>query len=116
VENRHGTSAGMPHRVAGMPHRVAGRPLTHGRPDQDLAARITVRQLMRIYQIIGLAEGGHDMSAALRDVQMFILAVAHESGSAPFGADITAAEAWDDVARWDLVDIRGHQLRPGEVA
>ena len=75
-----------------------------------------MRQLMRIYQIIGLAEGGHDMRAALRDVQMFILAVAHESGTASFGADITAAEAWADVARWDLVDVRGHQVRPGEVA
>jgi len=109
VENLHGTSAGMP-------HRVDGRPLTHGRPDDDLAARITVRQLMRIYQLIGLAERGHDVRAALRDVQMFILAVAHESGTAPFGADITAAEAWDDVARWDIVDIRGHQVGPGEVA
>jgi hypothetical protein len=96
-----------------MPHRLDGRRPTSGRPDDELAARITVHQLMRIYQIIGMAEGGHDMSAALRDVQMFILAVAHESGTGSFGADITAAEAWDDVARWDLVDVRGHQVRPG---
>lgn len=109
MENLHGSTADMP-------HRLDGRRLTSAHPDDELAARITVRQLMRIYQIIGLAEGGHDMRAALRDVQMFILAVAHESGSGTFGADITAAEAWDDVARWDLVNIRGHQLRPGEVA
>jgi hypothetical protein len=102
---------------AGMPHRPDGRALTSRHPDDDLAARISVRQLMRINQIIGLAEAGHDMTAALRDVQMFILAVAHESGTVSFGADITAAEAWEDVARWDLVDVRGHRLRrPGEVA
>lgn len=103
MENLHGSTAGTP-------HRFDGRRLTSGRPDDELAARITVQQLMRIYQIIGLAEGGHDMRAALRDVQMFILAVAHESGTGSFGADITAAEAWDDVARWDLVDVRGHQV------
>jgi len=106
VENSHaGTNGG--------PHRSDGRRLITRRPDDGLAARITVHQLMRIYQIIGLAEAGHDMSAALRDVQMFILAVAHESGAGSFGADITAAEAWEDVARWDLVDVRGHQVRPG---
>ena len=109
MQNRHGTSPGMP-------PRSDGRRVTSGPSDDDLAARITVRQLMRIYQIIGLAESGHDMRAALRDVQMFILAVAHESGTASFGADITAAEAWADVARWDLVDVRGHRVRPGVVA
>jgi hypothetical protein len=109
VENLHAPSAGMP-------HRPDGRALAARRPNDDLAARISVRQLMRIYQIIGLAEGGHDMTAALRDVQMFILAVAHESGAGSFGADITAAEAWEDVARWDLVDVRRRRPRPGEVA
>jgi len=106
VENLHGMSTGAP-------HRFDGRRRSAARPDDELAARISVHQLMRIYQIIGLAEAGHDMRAPLRDVQMFILAVAHESGTGPFGADITAAEAWDDVARWGLADVRGHQAGHG---
>jgi hypothetical protein len=95
MENSQATSPGAQ-------YRVDERRLSYGHPDDELAARISVRQLMRIYQIVGLAERGHDVRAALRDVQMFILAVAHESGTAPFGADITAAEAWADVARWEL--------------
>ncbi len=80
--------------------------------DDDLPARITIRQLVRIYQILRAAESGQSMHGALRDVQLFILAVAHASGTVPFAIDITVDEAWADVDRWHLVDPPATTPRP----
>lgn len=71
--------------------------------DDNNPVRMTVRQLVRVGQIIAAAREGRDMTGPLLDVERFICAVASESGPGAGTLASTAAEIWPDVDRWPLL-------------
>lgn len=71
--------------------------------DDANPAKMTLRQLVRVGQIISVSLGGRDMTGALGDVERFIFAVASESGPGAGTLAVSAAELWADVDRWPLV-------------
>lgn len=72
-------------------------------PDDDLPALITVRQLVRIQQIIGGTLTGDDLARSLSAAERYLIAVVSESGRSAGALAYTAADAWEALDRLPLV-------------